>query len=142
MKDGDEAILVAREFTKLKHLAAALERERDFIRTVVDNAPSLFCMIDPVGQIVRFNQTLERMSGVPDEPSVREKRFWEVFIVPEEAEDVHQELASLAAEGAAGEHENRWRAAGGGEAVVAWSTTPLPIAGCSPPSSDEPATRW
>jgi PAS domain-containing protein len=35
------------------------------------------------------------------------------------------ELASLAAEGAAGEHENHWRAAGGGEAVVAWSTTPL-----------------
>ena len=124
-KDGEEAILVAREFTELKHLAAALERERDFIRTVVDNTPSLFCMIDPEGKIVRFNQTLEQLAGVPDEPAVREKRFWEVFIVPEEAEDVHRELASLAAEGAAGEHENHWRAAGGGEAVVAWSTTPL-----------------
>ena len=125
VKDGEEAILVAREFTELKHLASALERERDFIRTVVDNAPSLFCMIDPEGRIVRFNQTLEQMSGVRDEAHMREKRFWEVFIVPEEAEEVHQELASLAAEGAAGEHENRWRAAGGGEAVVAWSTTPL-----------------
>jgi PAS domain S-box-containing protein len=125
VKDGEEAILVAREFTELKHLAAQLERERDFIRTVVDNAPSLFCMIDPEGGIVRFNQTLEQLSGVPDEPRVRERKFWEVFIVPEEAEDVHRELASLAAEGAAGEHENRWRAAGGGEAVVAWSTTPL-----------------
>ena len=125
VKDGDEAILIAREFTELKHLAAALERERDFIRTVVDNTPSLFCMIDPEGRIVRFNQTLEQLAGVPDEPAAREKKFWEVFIVPEEAEDVHRELASLAAEGAAGEHENHWRAAGGGEAVVAWSTTPL-----------------
>ena len=124
VKDGEEAILIAREFTELKHLAAALERERDFIRTVVDNTPSLFCMIDPEGKIVRFNQTLEQLSGVP-EPAAREKKFWEVFIVPEEAEDVHRELASLAAEGAAGEHENHWRAAGGGEAVVAWSTTPL-----------------
>ena len=125
VKDGEEAILVAREFTELKHLASALERERDFIRTVVDNAPSLFCMIDPEGRIVRFNQTLEQLSGVRDEAHMREKRFWEVFIVPEEAEEVHRELASLAAEGAAGEHENHWRAAGGGEAVVAWSTTPL-----------------
>ena len=125
VKDGEEAILVAREFTELKHLASALERERDFIRTVVDNAPSLFCMIDPEGRIVRFNQTLEQLSGMRDEAHMREKRFWEVFIVPEEAEEVHRELASLAAEGAAGEHENHWRAAGGGEAVVAWSTTPL-----------------
>ncbi len=125
VKDGEEAILVAREFTELKRLNAQLERERDFIRTVVDNAPSLFCMIDPDGRIVRFNQTLEQLSGVPDEPGMRERRFWEVFIVPDEAEAVHAELASLAAEGAAGEHENRWRAAGGGEAVVAWSTTPL-----------------
>jgi len=125
VKDGEEAILIAREFTELKHLNAQLERERDFIRTVVDNAPSLFCMIDPEGRIVRFNQTLEQLSGVADEPAMREHRFWEVFIVPDEAEYVRQELASLAAEGAAGEHENRWRAAGGGEAVVAWSTTPL-----------------
>jgi PAS domain S-box-containing protein len=125
VKDGEEAILIAREFTELKHLAGQLERERDFIRTVVDNAPSLFCMIDPTGKIVRFNQTLEQLAGVPDEPSVHEKRFWEVFIVPEEAEEVHRELASLAAEGAAGEHENLWRSAGGGQAVVAWSTTPL-----------------
>ena len=125
VKDGDEAILIAREFTELKQLAAQLERERDFIRTVVDNAPSLFCMIDPEGRIVRFNQTLEQLSGVPDGDETSEKRFWEVFIVPEEAEEVRAELASLAAEGAAGEHENRWRASGGGEAVVAWSTTPL-----------------
>jgi PAS domain S-box-containing protein len=125
VKDGEEAILVAREFTELKRLNAQLERERDFIRTVVDNAPSLFCMIDPEGRIVRFNQTLEQMSGFPDTPEMRERRFWEVFIVAEEAEEVRKELASLAAEGAAGEHENRWRAAEDGEAVVAWSTTPL-----------------
>jgi PAS domain S-box-containing protein len=82
-------------------------------------------MIDPEGRIVRFNQTLEQLAGIADEPGMRDLRFWEVFIVPEEAEEVHAELASLAAEGAAGEHENRWRASGGGEAVVAWSTTPL-----------------
>jgi PAS domain S-box-containing protein len=125
VKDGDEAILVAREFTELKRLNSQLEQERDFIRTVVDNAPSLFCLIDPEGRIVRFNQTLEQLSGVPDGAVNRERRFWEIFIVPDEADEVRRELASLAAEGAAGEHENRWRAAGGGDAVVAWSTTPL-----------------
>jgi PAS domain S-box-containing protein len=125
VKDGEEAILIAREFTELKRLNTQLERERDYIRTVVDNAPSLFCMIDPEGRILRYNQTLERLSGVTDDGAAREQRFWDVFIVPEEAEQVERELLSLAAEGAAGEHENRWRAAGGGEAVVAWSTIPL-----------------
>jgi PAS domain S-box-containing protein len=125
VKDGDEAILIAREFTETKRLNAQLERERDYIRTVVDNAPSLFCMIDPEGRILRYNQTLERLSGVADDSQVREQRFWDVFIVPEEAAEVRRELLSLAAEGAAGEHENHWRAAGGGQAVVAWSTTPL-----------------
>jgi PAS domain S-box-containing protein len=125
VKDGEEAILVAREFTELKRLNAQVERERDYIRTVVDNAPSLFCMIDTQGRIVRFNQTLGQLAGVPELPEIREKCFWEVFIVPEEADDVRRQLESLAAEGAAGEHENRWRAAGGGQAVVAWTTTPL-----------------
>ncbi|MEO8290241.1 MAG: PAS domain-containing protein [Gaiellaceae bacterium] len=125
VKDGDEAVLIAREFTQLKRLNAELERERDFIRTVVDNAPSLFCLIDPEGRIVRFNQTLEQLSGVVDAPEVRERFFWEVFIVQDEAGRVCAELQSLAAEGAAGEHENHWRAEGGGEALVAWSTTPL-----------------
>jgi PAS domain S-box-containing protein len=125
VKDGEEAILIAREFTELKRLNAQLERERDYIRTVVDNAPSLFCMIDPEGRILRYNQTLERLSGVTDDSQTREQRFWDVFIVPEEAEEVERELLSLAAEGAAGEHENLWRSAGGGQAVVAWSTTPL-----------------
>jgi PAS domain S-box-containing protein len=125
VKDGDEAVLIAREFTELKRLNAQLERERDFIRTVVDNAPSLFCLIDPEGRIVRFNQTLEQLSGITDGPEVREHFFWELFIVPEEIEQVAEELRSLAAERAAGEHENHWRAAGGGEALVAWSTTPL-----------------
>jgi PAS domain S-box-containing protein len=125
VKDGDEAVLIAREFTQLKRLNAQLERERDFIRTVVDNAPSLFCLIDPEGRIVRFNQTLEQLSGVPDDPGFKDRYFWEVFIVPGEVDVVRAELQSLAAEGAAGEHENHWRAAGGGEALVAWSTTPL-----------------
>ncbi|HEX5470050.1 MAG TPA: PAS domain-containing protein [Gaiellaceae bacterium] len=125
VKDGDEAIVIAREFTELKRLNLQLERERDYIRTVVDNAPSLFCMVDLEGRILRFNQTLELLAGVADGADARGQPFWEVFIVPDEADEVSRELMSLAAEGAAGEHENRWRAAGGGEAVVAWSTTPL-----------------
>jgi PAS domain S-box-containing protein len=139
VKAGDEAVLIGREFTERNRAQAELERlhaelqqrhrdlehERDFIRTVVDSTPSLLCLVTPGGYILRFNTSLERLSGRRDGDLVRGNAFWDVFIAPEERERVRTAVEEIVAEGGRGEFESTWITAAGDRRQVTWSTTPL-----------------
>jgi PAS domain S-box-containing protein len=94
-----------------------LERERTFLRTVVDSSRALFCVLDHDGCIVRFNDALARLNGRVDDASTRGKPFWEVFVAPREGLDVERRLS--AEDGI--EHESAFRSRAGGIALVAWS---------------------
>jgi PAS domain S-box-containing protein len=139
VKDGEEAVLIVRDITdrkgaqvelerlhgELQARHAELERERDFIRTTVDSAPSVFCLVTPEAEVVRFNTTLEAISGRLDDGLVRGRPFWDVFIAPEEREKVRWEFEELSRRGCKGEYENDWISVGGDRRVIAWSLTPL-----------------
>ena len=82
VKAGDEAVLIAREFTERNRAqaderlhaepssATAISSTSDFIRTVVDSTPSLLCLVTPGGYILRVNTSLER-SGRGQRPHAR-----------------------------------------------------------------------
>jgi PAS domain S-box-containing protein len=70
---------------ELRARLVELERERDFVRTVVDTAPALFCVIDLEGRIIRFNAAFERLSGIAEDDKTRGRPFWEVLMPAEEA---------------------------------------------------------
>ena len=139
VKAGDEAVLIVREFTERNRAQGELERlhaelqerhrelehERDFIRAVVDSAPSLICLVTPGGYVVRFNSTLQQLSGRRDDDQVRGQAFWEVFIAPEEREAARDLMLEVVGEGGRGEYESTWISASGERRIVAWSTTPL-----------------
>jgi PAS domain S-box-containing protein len=116
----DEVLLIVRNITERKRVEAALRTERDLVRTIVDTAPSLFCGVDPEGRIIRFNRRLEELSGHDDDQAVRGKRFEDVFVVPEDADAFRKALRAAIA-GDDGDHQTRWRTAGGGEAIVEWT---------------------
>ncbi|MDQ4081609.1 MAG: PAS domain-containing protein [Actinomycetota bacterium] len=135
----DEVLLIVRDISERKRNEAQLarlqdelrarfdelERERDFIRAVVQAAPSFFCLVDPAGRIVRLNRTLERASGRMDDESTRGRRFWETFIAPDEADEVRRELEEAFASRSSREHESDWVTRDGERLRVAWSATPL-----------------
>src|SRR5204863_3298334 len=98
-----------------------LQRERDFMREVVNAAPAFFCVVDLDGRIVRFNDTMVRATGVKDEDRIRGRFVWEVFAADEDAADFR--ACVIANE--SGEHQHRFRAADGGAIDVAWSLTPV-----------------
>jgi PAS domain S-box-containing protein len=97
-----------------------LERERDFIATVVDSTSTLFCVLDSDGAIVRLNKPLGRLAGRTGD-EVRGRPFWDVFVVRKEASDFRRRLA--ADDGV--EHESAFCAADGSTAIVAWSRSTI-----------------
>jgi PAS domain S-box-containing protein len=107
--------------TELQARLVELERERDFIRDVVNAAPAFFVVIDLEGRVVRFNDTLVRASGIADDERVRGQPCRDVFAAPAD----RAEIARLIAEAAPGPHEHRWLGAGGAELVVEWSLRPI-----------------
>jgi PAS domain S-box-containing protein len=137
----DDAVLIVRDISDRKRTELELQRlqdelraryddlrrERDFISTVVQAAPSFFCLVDGEGGIVRFNRTLERASGLKDEEATRGRPFWEAFSPPDKADAVREALlaACCLPASALREREDEWRAADGGRISVAWSVTPL-----------------
>ena len=106
--------------TELRARLVELERERDFVRTVVDASPALFLVTDLHGRIVRFNTTMEKLTGVVDDDSVRGRPFWEVFLPPEQAD------AAWVALGEPGpRRKSTFRGADGEPRTVDWWVTPL-----------------
>jgi PAS domain S-box-containing protein len=97
-----------------------LERERDFIATVVDSTSTLFCVVDSDGSIVRLNKPLGHLSGKTGD-EVRGLPFWDVFVARKEAADFRRRLASE--DGV--EHESAFGRADGSTAIVAWSRSTI-----------------
>ncbi len=101
---------------ELRARLSELQRERDFVATVVNTAPAFFCVLDEQGRIERFNDTLADFVGMPDDDRVRGRWFWEVFV-----DEPDRARAREAFEGR-GELEHR----SSDGRYVAWRITQLP----------------
>src|SRR5207253_9642850 len=65
-----------------------LQRERDFMREVVNAAPAFFCVLDLDGRVIRFNDTLAQASGLVDDEATRGRPLWDAFGYTEDATDI------------------------------------------------------
>jgi PAS domain S-box-containing protein len=102
---------------ELQRRADELEREREFIQTVVNSTPALFCVLDEELRIVRYNDALEALCGRPEGDETLGRLFHKVFAVPREASDVKRRLLS---EDEEVEHESAFRRGDGSSAIVSW----------------------
>jgi PAS domain S-box-containing protein len=108
---------------ELRAQVEELQRERDFVSTVVNSAASLFCVVEPDGRIRRFNALFERLFLHPDDENVRGRPFSEVFVPEDEAESFRAAFDGAAAGAAHVEHEHDWCGADGRRFRIAWSAT-------------------
>jgi len=102
----------------------ALRKERDLFSAIIDTAAVLVVVLDPKGQIAHFNRACERVTGYKFD-EVKEKPFWDVFLIPEEAEAVKEVFGRLRAGQFPNEHENHWVTKDGRLRLIAWSNTAL-----------------
>lgn len=123
---ANERVILAAlyDISDRKHFEEALEKERSFVSAVLDTAGALIMVMDRDGKIVRFNRSCEENSGY-DFSEVRNRRFWDIFVAPEELEAVKIHYDKLCA----GEFPIRAEAhcitKSGERRLIAWSNTVL-----------------
>jgi PAS domain S-box-containing protein len=121
----NEAVIIVRDITERKAQEAALERERDFIRTVVNSAPGFFVVLDLDGSIVRFNDSLAATSGRPDDERARGRPFWELFVAPEDADGWREAFERAVAGGEPLDLEAALVTTSDERRFVLWRSTPI-----------------
>jgi PAS domain S-box-containing protein len=108
------------DITELKRTEEALQEERNVVSAILHTVGALVVVLDSSGRIVRFNRACEEVSGYPF-AEVKGKYFWDLCVVPEEAERFKIIVEQLRVEQSARDYETSWVARDGSQRLVAWS---------------------
>ncbi len=83
-----------RKIEERKRVEIALQKESSFTAAVLDTAGALIMVLNTRGEIIRFNQTSEIISGY-DFREVAGRVFWEILLPPEERDQVAKIFAAI-----------------------------------------------
>jgi PAS domain S-box-containing protein len=112
------------DITELKRTEEALQEERNVASAILHTVGALVVVLDPQGRIVRFNRACEQVSGYSF-AEVKEKYFWDLCVVPEEAERFKIIVEQLRVENSSKDYETSWVTRDGSRRLIAWSSTIL-----------------
>jgi PAS domain S-box-containing protein len=116
---------IAFDITELKRTEEALQEERNVVSAILHTVGALVVVLDPQGRIVRFNRACEQVSGYSF-AEVKDKYFWDLCVVPEEAERFKILVEQLRVEHKSKDYETSWVARDGSRRLITWSSTILP----------------
>jgi PAS domain S-box-containing protein len=98
--------------------------EDAFSAAVLAAVDTLIVVVDLTGRIVRFNQAGETLTGYAF-GEVQGKRFWDLFLLPEEKTAVQTHFATLLTHTFPHKNETYWVTKDGRCRLIAWSHTAL-----------------
>jgi len=113
---------IYREVIERKKTEEALNQERNFISAVLDTVGALVIVFDSQGQIVRFNQACEQITGYSFD-EVRGRYCWNLLLIPEEVESFKAIFEQLRSGQVLNEYKNYWVMKDGSRRLIAWSNT-------------------
>ena len=112
------------EIAERERAEEALAQEHSFVTAVLDTVATLVVVLDTQGRIIRFNRACERTTRYAF-GEVKGKYFWDLFLTPEEVEDVKAAFQKLRLGHFPSTHENFWVTRDGSRRLIAWSNTVL-----------------
>ncbi len=118
-------ISCVKDITETKRIEQGLRMERDFTSAVLSTAAVLVIVLDRQGKIVRFNRACEKLTGYLF-AEVEGKRFWDLFLLSNEVDQVKAVFENLKSGLFPNEHENYWVTKNGSPKLIKWSNTALP----------------
>lgn len=116
---------IVHDITRRKQVEDDLQRERNFVSTVLDTVGALVVVLDRAGNIVRFNRACERLTGYAAD-EVLHRHLWDILLTPEELDAVRTVFERLRAGDFPLDFENYWVTKDHRRRLIAWSNTVLP----------------
>jgi PAS domain S-box-containing protein len=113
------------DITELKRTEEALQEERNVVSAILHTVGALVVVLDPEGRIVRFNRACEQTAGYSFD-EIKGKYFWDLCVIPEEAERFKIIVEQLRMDHNAKDYETSWVTRDGARRLIAWSSTVLP----------------
>ena len=115
---------------RLQHMYRAhqdsrdLRHERDFVSAIVRHSAAFVMILDPMGRIIRFNESCERASGV-SRLEAQGERVWDVLSRTEDRDRERIAFERLITERGTHHHEGHWTNKDGSGREIAWSNSVL-----------------
>ena len=118
------AVVSFADITERKLAEAALKQERDFAERLIETAPVIVLVLDPQGNIIRFNSFMEKLSGY-SLAEVKGKNWFDTFLAECDVPSVAEVFAR--AKGGVSTHGNvnAILTRDGSERLIAWYDTTL-----------------
>ncbi len=108
-----------------ERLQAELRVEVRFAGALSTTVPALLTNVDTDGRILKINPATLRASGYETEDDVVGRLFWEVFIDPEERDEMVARFHAAAPDFRETEYENSFVNARGEHVVIYWHSAPV-----------------
>ena len=121
---GTLAIAFNTMATQLEELITAVEVERNFVSAILEIAGALVVVLDPQGQIVRFNRACEQMTDYSFS-EVKGRYLWELFPNSDLAGQAKTTFESLQSGNFPQQYEGSWVSKDQQLRRIAWSDTAL-----------------
>lgn len=121
---GTLAIAFNNMATQLEELITVVEVERNFVSAILEIAGALVVVLDPQGQIVRFNRACEQMTDYSFS-EVKGRYFWDLFPNSDLAGLAKTVFESLQSGNFPQQYEGSWVSKDQQLRLIAWSDTAL-----------------
>lgn len=108
-----------------ERLQAELRAEVRLTGALADTAPSLLSNVDTDGRIAKLNPAALRASGFAADEEVQGKLFWDVFIDPDEEEEMKARFGAAAPDFPPSEYENTFTNVRGERLAIYWRSAPV-----------------
>ena len=116
---------VAFDITDLKRVEEELQKERNFVSTILDTVGALVVVLDSEGRILRFNPACELTTGYSME-EVQGKCIWDLFLPPQEIDQFRSVFEVLRTDLLPQDYQSCWMTRHGDQRLIAWTSTLLP----------------
>jgi PAS domain S-box-containing protein len=118
------AVVSFSDITERIRSEAAIKQERDFAESLIETAPVIVLVLDPEGNIVRFNSFMEKLSGY-SLAEVKGNNWFDTFLPERDASQVSEVFAQATGGRRTRGNRNAIVARDGKERLIAWYDTTL-----------------
>lgn len=118
------AVVSFADITERKRAQEEIKRERDFAERLIETAPVIVLLLDPEGNIIRFNSFMEQLSGY-SLAEVKGKSWFDIFPVERGACQISDVLARIEDQGPTVGNLHAIVARDGNQLLIVWYNTTL-----------------